>query len=232
MISPDHSFWKHALPALYRDIVKGAHHFDLNPVSEEYLEYSMQLQGLIANYREETGDDSVDKMIASIKKYEGKRHLTVHFDGGVLRQDGINKCVAHAFAVLEGDTVLAEHVFRGALVIDDQGNAATEGTNMTTNVAEYAAMFAALEYLLVSVDDYERLDLDIYTDSMNVYTQLSSIARSRSPLSQHLRERGTFLLSRFHSYRLHSIPRKKNTIVDRLIKQEFKRYRAECERKD
>jgi len=231
MLSQDATFWKHALPALYRDILRGAHHSSLNPVSEEYLAYSLQLQQLITSYREETGDPSVDELIESIKAHQGKRHLTVHFDGGILRHEGVNLCVAHAFAVLEGDKVIAKRAFRGSLFIDEQGNPSLEGSHMTTNVAEYIAMFAALEYLFMWVDDFERVDLDVYTDSVNLYTHLSALARSRSPLSLHLRERGTYLLSRFGSYRLHRIPREKNTIVDEMIKEEFKQFKKENRRK-
>lgn len=232
MLSQDPSFWKHALPALYRDLLRGAHHSSLNPVSEDYLSYSLQLHQMIDAYREETGDTSVDELITSIKAHEGKRHLTVHFDGGIVRYEGVNRYVAHAFAILEGDTVIAKRVFRGSLHIDELGNASDEGSSMTTNVAEYTAMFSALEYLLLWADDYQRIDLDVYTDSLNLYTHLNGLARSRSPLTLHLRERGNYLLSRFGSYRLHNIPREKNTIVDQMIRQEFKRWRLEEERKD
>lgn len=227
MIPLNTTFLKHALPSLYRDILKGPHHSTFNTCPDDYLEYSLQVHQLIDHYREETGDLSIDEKIQQIKALHGKRHLTIYFDGGVVREEGVNKCVAHAFAIMEGEQVLAKHVFRGSLFVDDFANPAPSGTKMSTNVAEYIAMFAALQSLFECHEDFKQLDIDIYTDCLNVYNHLSNLTRSRSEQTLYLRNRGIFLLNQFRSYRLHNIPREENKYVDRMIREEFRRWREE-----
>lgn len=231
MIPLDQNFWRHAIPSLYRDMIKGPHHSTLNPHPEEYLAYSTQLEKIITQYREETGDLSVDQTIERIKALHGKRHLTVHFDGGIVRENGVNKYVAHAFVILEADEVIAKHVFRGSQHIDERGNPANSGIKMSTNIAEYLALFSALEHICEWNDDYQHIDLDIYTDCANVYNHLSTLCRSRNPLMLYLRDRGLFMLSRFRSHRLHNVPREENHIVDMLIREEFRKWRKEDARK-
>ena len=89
------------------------------------------------------------------------------------------------------------------------------GEGMTNNVAEYAGVVAALEYLMENKDD----EVVIYGDSRLVIEQLSGRwgANTRKPYGKYFL-RAKHLAIQFRSLRFEWVPREENAAADELSK--------------
>lgn len=82
----------------------------------------------------------------------------------------------------------------------------------TNNVAEYAALLAALERLC----QLGAQEVEILTDSQLLARQLTGAYRVRAPHLLPLFRRAQQALARFRSWQVHAVPREANHRADRL----------------
>lgn len=92
----------------------------------------------------------------------------------------------------------------------------------TNNVAEYAALLAALARLL----ELSAQEVEIRTDSELLARQLTGAYRVRAPHLKPLWQRAQALLSRFPRVHIRSVPREENTRADRLVAEAIAHKRS------
>lgn len=85
----------------------------------------------------------------------------------------------------------------------------------TNNVAEYAALLAALQRL----GELQAQEVEVRTDSELLARQLTGAYRVRAPHLKPLWQRAQALLARFSHVRIVAIPREQNARADRLAEQ-------------
>lgn len=83
----------------------------------------------------------------------------------------------------------------------------------TNNVAEYAALLAALARLV----ELHAQEVEIQTDSELLARQLAGTYKVRAPHLKPLWQRAQAALARFSRVEIRSVPREANTRADRLV---------------
>ncbi len=92
----------------------------------------------------------------------------------------------------------------------------------TNNVAEYAALLAALARLL----QLEAQEVEILTDSELLARQLTGAYKVRAPHLKTLWQRAQAALAKFSRVHIRSVPREENTCADRLASQAIAHKRS------
>jgi probable phosphoglycerate mutase len=107
----------------------------------------------------------------------------------------------------------------GVLIEDDQGRTIAELKGAlgraTNNVAEYAALIAALRYAL----DHGHRHLRVRSDSLLIVQQMKGIYRVKHPGLQPLHEEAVRLARRLQRVDLEHVPRAANARADALANQ-------------
>ncbi|GBC80102.1 MAG: ribonuclease HI family protein [Acidobacteriota bacterium] len=92
----------------------------------------------------------------------------------------------------------------------------------TNNVAEYAALLAALRRLL----ELQAQEVAIQTDSELLARQLTGSYKVRAPHLKPLWERAQKALARFSRVDIRAVPREQNTRADRLVAEAIAHKRS------
>ena len=129
--------------------------------------------------------------------------LSVHYDGacGPVNPGGV---ASYGFVVRDRD---------GKLIHSGYGYVG-EGPKMSNNVAEYAAVIAALEYLLDN--RLQNHEVKMYGDSNLTVEQMSGRWKIGDGLYREFAVRASVLRSQFERISFHWIPREQNEEADSL----------------
>jgi ribonuclease HI len=107
----------------------------------------------------------------------------------------------------------------GVIIEDEEGRMTAELKGAlgraTNNVAEYAALIAALRYAL----DHGLKQLRIRSDSLLIVQQMKGIYRVKHPALQPLHEEATRLAKRLERVDIEHVPRAANARADALANQ-------------
>ena len=82
----------------------------------------------------------------------------------------------------------------------------------TNNYAEYNAVILALEWCLGNLNEAERMDMDLYSDSELTIKQLSGRYKVKSSALAPINGKALELVHKFHSVKLNNVPRENPNI--------------------
>ena len=114
-------------------------------------------------------------------------------------------------------------VLRDGEVITERCGMVGSGQGMSNNVAEYAGLCAALEYLLDR--GYNQEEIVIRSDSQLIVNQMSGQWKIRGGLYIDWILKAAKLASRFGNLRYEWIPREQNSRADSLARRVYARVR-------
>ncbi len=140
----------------------------------------------------------------------------VYFDG-LCEPVNPGGVAAYGFVIYRGGRRIAEG--RGIV------GAGYRGDDVTNNVAEYAALARALEWLIEN--GYAGEDLVVRGDSQLVIRQLQGAYAVRSARLAPLHRRVRELLSRFPRARFEWVPREENAEADSLSRAAYEEFLRE-----
>lgn len=111
--------------------------------------------------------------------------------------------------------------YRGSERLGEGCGVVCSGLGATNNVAEYAAVIRALEWLLES--GYRDEEIELRSDSQLCIYQLRGEYAVRSPRVMPLYRRARELAGRFRRLRFRWVPREQNTEADALSRRAYAR---------
>lgn len=194
---------------------------------QQLYELNEELRKLVEQLKED--GHNPDLIIREIKeklepKYKYER-LIVNVDGAARGNNDTSKPnVSGISFLIRGDSQL---LHKGAKYLGssiqlprlrhedpDKHIAESEATN---NTAEYVALIEALEYLLEN--GLNAKQIDIFSDSRMVVTQVNRISTTKAPHLVRLRDCALELLEEFDNINLIHVPREENAEADALVNE-------------
>jgi ribonuclease HI len=194
---------------------------------QQLYELNEELRKLIEQLKED--GHNTDLIVREIKeklepKYNYQR-LVVNVDGAARgNNDTSRPNVSGISFVIYGDSQL---LHKGAKYLGssiqlprlrhEDPKLELERADATNNTAEYVALIEALEYLLAN--GLNAKDIDIFSDSRMVVTQVNRISTTKAPHLIRLRDCALELLEEFDNINLIHVPREENAEADALVNE-------------
>jgi ribonuclease HI len=194
---------------------------------QQLYELNEELRKLVEQLKEDGHD--TDLIIREIKeklepKYKYER-LIVNVDGAARGNNDTSKPnISGVSYIVRGDSQL---LHKGAKYLgssiqlprlrhEDQEKHIEEA-EATNNTSEYVALIEALEYLLEN--GLNAKQIDIFSDSRMVVTQVNRISTTKAPHLVRLRDCALELLEEFDNINLVHVPREENAEADALVNE-------------
>lgn len=198
------------------------------PIKAKHLCELEEGLGSLINQLKEDGYNT-DELIRTLKEGLEQKYvynkLIVNVDGAARGNNDVSiPNISGAGFIIYGD---CQKLFKGARYLGSEIElprlkhedltAPPVMTLATNNTAEYIALIEALEYMLEQ--GLTAKQIEIYSDSRMVVTQVNMIATTKAPHLICLRDCAQQLLSEFDNVTLTHVPREDNEEADRLVNE-------------
>lgn len=218
-MSPSHDLFKQSLLALARqyygvpyDAKKLPMPEELSNVYHEFLSASKGLSEL---------DKDFARSLETIRLLYGRQFYTLNIDGGVrLPTPSKDGAAAAAFVLFENEQPIHKNAFPIPSYYQEDGSYhESEGTPITSHMAEYEALNTCLRTLIHTNVSVNRIRLQVRTDSQVLHSQLKGKSRNRTPHLSRLMHESRYLMSQFEHVDILHVPREENELANELVQR-------------